>query len=178
MNLSNAIAFTLGILAILAQRQLPEASWLAVAAIPALVPWRWRSVYASALLGVLLTVWRSQALLDQRWPEARYGEEVWIQGHIASMNRLQPPKLLVSLVMLQLMPSLVLAPLTVGYFHGVLWFAPVLNLFAVLLFSPITPVLLFAILMAALTSAWGVLWCAQALTWLHDGLAWLATNLP
>lgn len=85
MALSHALAFTLGILAILAQPKLPEAPWLIALAMPALLPWRWRSIYACAAFGVLLTSWRSQALLDQRWPEARYGEEVWVQGHIASL---------------------------------------------------------------------------------------------
>ncbi len=85
MALSHALAFTLGILAVLAQRTLPEAPLLALVAVPALLPWRWRSIYSCAVLGALLTVWRSQALLDQRWPEARYGEEVWVQGHIASL---------------------------------------------------------------------------------------------
>ena len=457
MTPAHALAFTLAILTILAQPTLPEAPLMAAVAIPALLPWKWRSIYACAVLGVLITVWRSQALLDQRWPEARYGEEVWVQGHIASlpdatrtpntpeaeardgtssktwrflfepstndvpqrirtswyrstqtlkggecwrmllrlrpphgsvnpggfdyegwlfrqgigatatvknaepcsdhsgytllkmrqsliddfrawlpesparglfialtlgdtselssddwnlfrvtgtthlvaisgfniaivsgiafiiirwlwcawpplllklpaqkaamlgatlfaffyallagweppvqraflmlafvsaaawtgrlsqpsrvlalawfvvlmldplavlspglwlsfgavaaifyvmMNRLQPSRLLVSLVMMQLMLSLVLAPLTVWYFHGVSWFAPLLNLFAVPLFSVITPILLFAILVAAIVPAWGVplmQWCAQALTWLHDGLNWLARTLP
>ncbi len=453
----HALAFTVGILGILAQPRLPEASLLAALTIPALLPWRWRSIYACSVFGVLLVTWRSQLVLDQRWPETRYAEEVWVQGHIASlpdvtrkeyagegevadqnptntsrflfethtaalptriraswyrsdqtlkggecwrmllrmrpphgsvnpggfdyegwlfrqgigatatvksaercddrngyallkarqsliddlrgwlpatparglfialtmgdtselsrddwdlfrvtgtthlvaisgfniaivsgiaffiirwlwclwpplllrlpaqkaamlgatlfafayallagweppvqraflmlalisaaawtgrlsqpskvlalawfvvlvldplavlspglwlsfgavaaifyvmMNRLQSPRIWLSLIMLQLMLSLVLAPLTVWYFHGVSWFAPVLNLFAVPLFSLITPVLLLAIFLAAIWPAWGVplmQWCAQALTWLHDGLNWLAVHLP
>lgn len=85
MPLSQSIAFTLGILAVLAQAKLPEATWLAILVVPALMPWRWRAIYACAVLGALFTFWRGQALLEQRWPEARYGEEVWIQGHIASL---------------------------------------------------------------------------------------------
>ena len=133
---------------------------------------------------VLALAWFVVLILD---PLAVLSPGLWLSfGAVAAifyvmMNRLQSPKLLVSLVMMQLMLSLVLAPLTVWYFHGVSWFAPVLNLFAVPLFSLITPVLLLAILLAAITPAWGVpmmMWCAQALTWLHDGLNWLALNLP
>lgn len=455
MTLPHALAFTLGILAILAQPKLPEASWLVLLAVPALLPWRGRSIYACAALGMLLVAWRGQNLLDQRWPESRYAEEVWVQGHIASLpdatrvesvgggdkaasdktwrflfeaseakfpprirtswyrttqtlkggecwrlllrmrpphgsvnpggfdyegwlfrqgigatatvkhatrcgddggyallkarqslvddirawlpesparglfialtlgdaselsredwdlfrvtgtthlvaisgfniaivsgiaffiirwlwclwptlllrlpaqkaamlgatifafvyallagweppvqraflmlafisfaawtgrlsqssrvlalawfvvlgldplavlspglwlsfgavaaifyvmtNRLQSPRLWVSLIQLQFMLSLVLAPITIWYFHGVSWFAPLLNLLAVPLFSVITLVLLFAILLASIAPMWGVplmQGCAQALTWLHSGLEWLATNLP
>jgi competence protein ComEC len=77
--------FTAGVLAVLALPELPPAAWLAALAVPALLPWRGRALYAMLALGMLLTVWRAQALLDQRWPEERYGEEVWVQGHIAAL---------------------------------------------------------------------------------------------
>ena len=85
MPLSQSLAFTLGILVVLLQPELPRATSLLVLALPALLPWRWRSIYACVALGVLLATLRSQAVLDQRWPENRYGEEVWVQGHIASL---------------------------------------------------------------------------------------------
>lgn len=64
---------------------LPPLTWLAALAVPALLPWRFRAFYAMAVLGVLLTVWHAQSLLDQRWPADRYGEERWVQGHIATL---------------------------------------------------------------------------------------------
>src|SRR6185295_12415109 len=53
--------------------------------VSALLPWRHRSLWAVAVLGVLWTVWRAQGLLEQRWPEARYNEEVVASGAIASL---------------------------------------------------------------------------------------------
>lgn len=133
---------------------------------------------------VLALAWFVVLLLD---PFAVLAPGLWLSfGAVAAifyamMNRLLAPRLLASLVMLQLMLSLVLAPLTVWYFHGLSWFAPLLNLFAVPLFSVITPALLLAILLAALMPTWGLPlmhWCAQLLAWLHDGLAWLDLHLP
>lgn len=133
---------------------------------------------------VLALAWFVVLVLD---PLAVLAPGLWLSfGAVAAifyvmMNRLQRPRLLVGLLMLQLMLSVVLAPLTIGYFRGVSWFAPLLNLFAVPLFSVITPVLLLAILIAAIAPTWGILvmqWCAQMLAWLHDGLAWLAANMP
>jgi competence protein ComEC len=133
---------------------------------------------------VLALAWLIVLLLD---PLAVLSPGLWLSfGAVAAifyvmMNRLQPHRLVTGLVLLQLMLSVVLAPLTVYYFHGVSWFAPLLNLLAVPLFSLITPVLLFAILLAVIAPALGLplmLWCAQALSWLRDALGWLAANLP
>ncbi len=133
---------------------------------------------------VLALAWFAVLVLD---PLAVLSPGLWLSfGAVAAifyvmMNRLQPPNMWLGLVSLQLMLSLVLAPLTVWYFHGVSWFAPVLNLFAVPLFSLITPLLLLAILIAFVAPVWGVplvQHCAHMLGWLHDGLAWLAASLP
>ena len=79
------VGFTAGILGVCALSALPPLTWLAALAVPALLPWRFRAVYAMATLGMLLTVWHAQSLLDQRWPADRYGEEHWVQGHIATL---------------------------------------------------------------------------------------------
>lgn len=133
---------------------------------------------------VLALAWFVVLLLD---PLAVLAPGLWLSfGAVAAifyvmMNRLHPLRLLPSLIMLQLMLSLVLAPLTVWYFHGLSWFAPLLNLFAVPLFSVITPVLLLAILLALVLPAWGVpmmQWCTQLLAFLHEGLGWFEANVP
>lgn len=50
-------------------------------------------------------------------------------------------------VRLQLFLSLVLMPLTLHYFHGLAWAAPLINLAAVPLFTVLTPLLLMAVLL-------------------------------
>ncbi|MGH8460275.1 MAG: DNA internalization-related competence protein ComEC/Rec2 [Stenotrophobium sp.] len=85
MNLWQILAFTVGILAVCAMPALPTLPVLTMLAVPALLSWRGRALYAMALLGVLVTVLRGQGLLDQQWPAARYGETQWVQGHVASL---------------------------------------------------------------------------------------------
>lgn len=79
------LAFTAGVLAVHALAQLPPASWLAVVAVPALLPWRGRRLWAALALGVLFTSWRAQALLDERWPAALHGTDHVVSGRIASL---------------------------------------------------------------------------------------------
>jgi competence protein ComEC len=79
------VAFTAGVLAVHQLRELPPASMLALATLPALLPWRGRVLWSAALLGALLTTWRAQALLAERWPAERHGEEHAVSGHIASL---------------------------------------------------------------------------------------------
>jgi hypothetical protein len=64
------LLFTAGALALLALPALPTLPWLAALCVPALLPWRWRSLYAAALLGLLLSTWRAQGAIDSRWPIA------------------------------------------------------------------------------------------------------------
>lgn len=77
--------FTAGVLGVCTLSALPSPIWLAALAVPALLPWRFRAYCAMAVLSILLTVWYAQSLLDQRWPAERYGEEIWVQGHIATL---------------------------------------------------------------------------------------------
>lgn len=79
------LCFTAGVLGVHALSTLPPPMWLAVLVVPALLPWRFRAHAAMAVLGILLTTWHAQSLLDQRWPAERYGEEHWVQGDIASL---------------------------------------------------------------------------------------------
>ena len=79
------LAFTAGVLAVITQPALPPATLLVPLSIPALLPWRGRALWAMTMLGALLTCWQAQVLLDQRWPESRYGEEIWVQGRVASL---------------------------------------------------------------------------------------------
>ncbi|HUP90903.1 MAG TPA: DNA internalization-related competence protein ComEC/Rec2 [Solimonas sp.] len=79
------LCFTAGVLAVHALADLPPAHVLLALALPALLPWRWRLHYALFALGVLLTCWRAQGLLDARWPESRYGEELTVSGRVASL---------------------------------------------------------------------------------------------
>jgi len=79
------IAFTAGVLAVHQLAVLPAAPALALASVPALLPWRGRALWAAALLGVLLTAWRAEARLAERWPAARHGEEHVVTGHVASL---------------------------------------------------------------------------------------------
>jgi competence protein ComEC len=82
---SLALAFSLGVLAVHGLAQLPTAWILIALGASALAPWRHRAPWAAFVLGVLWTAWRAQGLLDQRWPETRYNEEVVVTGAVASL---------------------------------------------------------------------------------------------
>ena len=84
------LLFSAGALAVLALPQLPPPAWLAGLSIPALLPWRGRALYAGFVLGALLTVWRAQGMLEQRWPLADSDREVLVQGRIASLPEQRP----------------------------------------------------------------------------------------
>jgi competence protein ComEC len=83
--LFQVLLFSAGALAVLALPRLPPLAWLAAACVPALLPWPWRRHYAMLLLGLLLTAWRAQGMIDGRWPLARSDEERVVQGRIASL---------------------------------------------------------------------------------------------
>jgi len=82
---AQTLGFTAGALALLALPQLPALKWLLALSVPALLPWRFRSLYAVTLLGALLTFWHAQQRLGERWPDARSGDEVALQGTIMSL---------------------------------------------------------------------------------------------
>jgi len=79
------LAFTAAVLAVHALPALPPASLLVALSVPALLPWRGRRLWSAAVLGVLLTVWRAQGLLEQRWPSVRHGEDHVVEGLVASL---------------------------------------------------------------------------------------------
>ena len=84
-------------------------------------------------------------------------------------------------IRVQLLLSLVLAPLTAFYFHGVAWLAPLVNLLAVPLFALLTPLLLLVALVSGIdmTVATQLLPpLATLLEWLLDALRWLAEQAP
>lgn len=85
MNPWSILAFTVGILSICTLPALPPLALLLALTVPALLPWRGRALYAMAMLGVLITVLRGQDLLAQRWSPQRYGETLWVSGHVASL---------------------------------------------------------------------------------------------
>jgi competence protein ComEC len=80
-----ALAFTAGVLLVHLQPALPGVAALAALALPALLPWRGRALWGVGALGVLLTVLRAGALLEQRWPAARHGSDHVVEGTIASL---------------------------------------------------------------------------------------------
>ncbi|MCI0749571.1 MAG: DNA internalization-related competence protein ComEC/Rec2 [Nevskiales bacterium] len=77
--------FTAGVLGAHGLSALPPPSWLILASLPALLPWRGRAVWAATVLGALLTVWRAQGLLDERWPADRHGTDHWVAGTVVSL---------------------------------------------------------------------------------------------
>jgi competence protein ComEC len=87
-----AALFTAGVLIVHASPVFPAASWLLCAAIPALLPWRFRAAYAVFFLGVLCCVWRAESILQSRWPASRHGEELVVVGHVASLPQQTPGK--------------------------------------------------------------------------------------
>ncbi|HSW15451.1 MAG TPA: DNA internalization-related competence protein ComEC/Rec2, partial [Solimonas sp.] len=137
---------------------------------------------------VLALAWFVVLLLD---PLAILSPGLWLSfGAVAaifyvSTGRLGQAPWWRQMLLLQLMLSLVLMPLTLYFFHGLSWPAPLVNLLAVPAFGLLTPLLLLALALAALWPALGVPllgWNADLLQWLHLGLsgaaqwpgAWLA----
>ena len=81
-------AYTVAVLATQALPALP-AWWLGALALGvALLPWRYRPLTLALAAGFALTLWRAEARLADRWPEARQGEEITVSGHIASLPEL------------------------------------------------------------------------------------------
>lgn len=84
-------------------------------------------------------------------------------------------------VKLQLFLSVVLTPLTLYYFHGLAWAAPLVNLLAVPVFALLTPLLLVAVWLLMLWPALGaplLRLSATLLQWLQAILDFLAQTLP
>jgi len=95
----------------------------------------------------------------------------------ATAGRRHPPSAWRLLVVLQLLLSLISIPLTLYFFQGLTWLAPVANLVAVPLFSVLTPLMLLAVLTALLSDGIGarILQIAgELLRWVDRGLDWAA----
>ncbi|MES0872658.1 DNA internalization-related competence protein ComEC/Rec2 [Sinimarinibacterium thermocellulolyticum] len=84
-----ALAYSAGITAVFLLPTLPSLSVCVLLALPALLPWRGRPLYAATLLGVLFACWQAQRALDQRLPAARHGENLWVEGVVASLPERQ-----------------------------------------------------------------------------------------
>lgn len=132
---------------------------------------------------VLALAWGAILLLD---PLAITAPGLWLSfAAVAAIfylmqGRLRPPGPVWAMVQLQLMLSLALTPLTLFFFHGLSWPAPLVNLVAVPLFALLTPVLLVAMLLSALVPALGLpllRLCAQSVDLISAALAW-AAGLP
>lgn len=133
---------------------------------------------------VLALAWMLMLLLD---PFAVLSPGLWLSfGAVAaifyvSTGRLRETKLLREALTLQLMLSVVLAPLTLYFFHGAAWLSPLVNLVAVPVAAVLTPLLLLAVLLALASPAAGVPLLglvASALDQLRNGLLWLAAHAP
>lgn len=129
---------------------------------------------------VLALAWVVVLLAD---PFAITAPGLWLSfGAVAaifyvSLNRLRAPGLWHGLVLLQLLIALALAPLTLFFFDGAAWIAPLANLVAVPFFTVMTPWALGALLLVLLAPALGVPllgWAAAALGGFREALAWLA----
>ncbi len=125
---------------------------------------------------VLALAWLLILLFD---PLSITSPGLWLSfGAVAAIfyvgsGRLATPHWLLAAVLLQLMLSVVLTPLTLYFFHGLSWPAPLVNLLAVPAFALMTPLLLAAMLLAALWPAAG----APLLGWSADALGWLRLGL-
>lgn len=79
------LAYTVAVLATHALPALPP-WWAGLGALLlALIPWRHRLPTLALAVGFALTLWRADARLADRWPQAQQGEERTVIGHIASL---------------------------------------------------------------------------------------------
>lgn len=133
---------------------------------------------------VLAYAWGLIVLID---PFAVLSPGLWLSFSavlailFVSRGRLRVPPAWRLALRVQLMLSLALIPLTLQFFMGFAWLAPLVNLLAVPLFSVLTPLVLLLVLVLALhepTGAWIAQHLASAIEWLLSGLDTLMTVLP
>jgi competence protein ComEC len=79
------LLFTAGVLFAHTLPALPALHLLMAASLPALWPWRGRSHWGAAVLGLLLAVAQGQARLAEHWPVDRHGQDLALRGVIASL---------------------------------------------------------------------------------------------
>lgn len=101
--------------------------------------------------------------------------------YFVTAGRLENHSALREALRVQLMLSLVLAPLTLFWFQGTSLLGPLVNLVAVPAAAVLTPALLGALILAAVVPMIGIpvlQSVATGLTWSSQGLGWLATQMP
>lgn len=99
----------------------------------------------------------------------------------ATSGRLRLPPAWRTAIFMQLMLSVLLAPLTLYFFHGAAWLGPLVNLVAVPLMALLTPLVLAAVGLCLMIPAWGLpvlLRVADILQALQSALAWIAQQAP
>jgi competence protein ComEC len=120
-------------------------------------------------------------------PAAALAPGLWLSfGAVAAIfystaGRLRAPGVVVVAVKLQMMLSVLLAPLTLYFFDGAAWLGPFVNLLAVPAMALLTPMVLAAVAMAELVPSLGVPALervADALHLLQASFAWIATHAP
>lgn len=131
---------------------------------------------------VLALVWSLMLVFD---PPAVLSPGLWLSfGAVAAIffigtGRLGAVSWWRQALWLQLMLSLVLAPLTVLFFHGAALLGPLVNLIAVPVMVVLTPLLLASVILAGLLPVMGeplLHWTADLLFWLSQGLVWIAQH--
>ncbi|MBI3171358.1 MAG: DNA internalization-related competence protein ComEC/Rec2, partial [Hydrocarboniphaga effusa] len=132
---------------------------------------------------VLALAWLAVLLLD---PFAITSPGLWLSFSAVaaifyvSLGRLRAPGLWHGLVWLQLLMAVALAPLTLYFFQGASWIAPLVNLLAVPLFMLLTPWVLGAVLVYLFAPLLGLPLlgsAAKVLEWFRMGLDY-AAQLP
>ena len=120
-------------------------------------------------------------------PAAALAPGLWLSfGAVAAIfyataARLRQPPAWIVAVKLQLMLSVLLAPLTLYFFDGAAWMGPFVNLLAVPLMALLTPLVLLAVAAAEWVPVIGVAalrGVATALHLLQLSFAWLAAHAP
>lgn len=133
---------------------------------------------------VLALTWFLMLVLD---PSAVLSPGLWLSfGAVAAIFYVSTGRLRAApgwrlAIELQLMLSLVLAPLTLWFFQGASWPGPLVNLVAVPLMTLLTPLLLLAVGLALVLPAVGVPALgavADSLALMQTALTWLASELP
>lgn len=143
--------------------------------------WAGRLHLGASALGL---AWVMVLALD---PSAVLAPGLWLSfGAVAAIfyigaHRHQSPPWWLTLLRLQLLLSLLLAPLTLYFFGGLALWSPLVNLLAVPLFVVLTPLLFAGVILHALWPALGhpLLWAgAESLAWLYRGLVMLDATAP
>ncbi len=99
----------------------------------------------------------------------------------ATTHRLEAPSAWRSGIRIQIMLSILLAPLTLYFFQGAAWLGMPVNLIAVPVMTVLTPLVVGASALAAIVPEPGIAllgWVADVMQALQSGLAWIAAHAP